>query len=87
MTFKPKPWRGTVDIKKYINDPALDWRETAVKVADRIGKAYLFGLGNSNFDQDLRDLAEDPDATTEDFNEVLDEIYDYADFYRIWLGS
>ncbi len=85
MSYSPKPWSGTVDIKVFLNDNTLDWRQTAVKIAGKLAENPTL-FKDTDLDQDFRDLAEDSEADVEDFDKKLDELYDFADYYRIWLG-
>lgn len=82
--FLTKPWRATVNIKKHLNDINLTWRQAALKVADTLANSKHFN--DTDFDDDLQCAARDPDAGPEEFTEILNQVYNYADFYRIWMG-
>lgn len=74
--------RSEVDVKSKF--------ESIAELVDR--KKDLFGKGLADFAEDMRGTIEDceglpPDDLANSCDYVLEEIYDYADYHLIWLGS
>ena len=76
-------WRKTVNIK-----PLLDPSEPASVVAKRIAEKLQLGLGA---DQDAWAMQEiiarfNDAEDVEEVDNILDDLYDWADANRVWLG-
>jgi len=73
-------WRYKIDGFQEILKRDDDWQTIKTDLIEFIKLEPLF----KRLDEDILDrmgLADD----TDEFDEVLDEIYDYADYYEIWL--
>lgn len=86
-------WQKTINIKQFLGE---DTSREAVETAAR----GIFGLLEIHYpnwetgdDRALADIMfnlegarDDKDVTAEDFNWILDELYDWGDHERVWLG-
>ena len=77
-------WRKTVDINQFIRqyyDGLITWESCRNLIVDTLKK-------DKGFSEDCECAIEDMEQaeTIEEFDEVLKDIYDYADVQRIWLG-
>lgn len=94
---RPRPWARTVNIKSVFRDgnPA-DAREHGQAVAkllrEELGDVMALSIGDETADglcnQDLDLIALDFEdiQDAEDFDDVLERLYDWADDNRVWLG-
>lgn len=88
-------WRKTVNIKEFIREGDQS-PEGARVVAGQIASLLRSKLrqeieGTEDFTLDLiveelEDLSGSSDATVEDLDHMLSELYDWADGNRVWLG-
>lgn len=92
-------WKHKVDIKVVLNDKTIPDREKPGKIADILekNKSKFHEAGDRGCNdwwitgmiEDLRDLdgAEDEFNYDEDeVNDLLRDLYDFADDHLIWLG-
>jgi hypothetical protein len=99
MTTTDRRWRYTVDIKQYMNredEPTLEGtKATARDIADALA-AHLRGEDRDGLEGEIERLRElgdptddfydDIDDLNDEINFTLEDVYDYADATRIWLG-
>ena len=77
-------WKKTVDIKEVIHNEDLAESEKPKLIADILKKSG---------EPDLVDLGEELEEFSginydeEEVNFILQEVYEYADFARIWMGG
>lgn len=97
---KRKPiWSRKIKIKDLLGDD--DSNENSVAVAHEIAKRFRAEMPNSTFDvreneydDEITSLIEDLESFNlqmdqeicEVLNERIDEIYDWADVKRVWIG-
>jgi hypothetical protein len=78
-------WRYTADIKQHLNDAESgeEFFKVRAAVAGELKKAPDYQPGT-----DLYGIVADLETAIniEQFNEALDELYDWAEFERVWLG-
>jgi hypothetical protein len=85
-------WRKTIRLKQFLSHdsqiPSSVISETALKFAERLKREpeYEDDFELLTIVDQFEDLAESDDATVVDFNEVLAELYDWADIERVWIG-
>jgi hypothetical protein len=85
-------WRKTIRLKQFLSHdseiPLSVISETALKFAERLKREpeYEDDFELLTIVDQFEDLAESDDATVVDFNEVLAELYDWADVERVWIG-
>jgi hypothetical protein len=77
-------WRKTITIDHFIyngcppQEAARNILNAIRREAGKDGQAWL---------QDLEACADDPDLDVNTFNDILEQVYDWADERRIWLGE
>jgi hypothetical protein len=81
-------WRRTIDLKQFLSDDDSD--ENARKVAGRIATVLrrqpeYDEVNFSSLAMVVQDLETVENAR--ELNETLDEVYDWADGERIWIGG
>lgn len=86
-----RDWKHTIDIKKHFVDKNVTAQVAAQGVHKELGKLTrlkafkdddeLLGIA-----QEFERLGEDPDAETQEFDEALERLYDWADANDVWLG-
>lgn len=88
-------WIHTVDIKRFMNNERMTPVQTVSEIAEVIGASPLFEdedfaerlRAELQFHQDALCAGEaEPDDLLEAVDEILSEIYDFADENGIWLG-
>lgn len=85
-------WRKTVRLKQLLSHdaeiPSSVLRETALKFAERLKREpeYETDIDLLTIVDQFEDIAEADDATLQDFNDLLAELYDWADAERVWIG-
>lgn len=76
-------WRYTLDVSDIWRSDLSDEEkrpllaERVARFAKRIDSDYLGEIAD-----DLRDA-----TTTEEFNAAWSELYDYADFFKVWVDT
>ena len=85
-------WRKTIEIKQFLSDD--DSPENARTVAGQIAAVLKRQAEYREEDwdfcmiaEDLADMATSDDATCADLNLTLDDLYDWADVNRVWIGG
>lgn len=84
-------WKATLDIRE-------DWQaaereqisvqvlcERLIPKLEDIGRKLNDNL--SDFITELQEIVDDPNAEFDDFDEVLEDLYDWADDNRVWVES
>lgn len=81
-------WRHRLDFRPFWNDDSLIIQEKAKRASEAIEKTFPLYLTpeNEDFDMDLdmindyfKGVAEDPLANADDFDEVIEQLYDWGD--------
>lgn len=82
-------WRYTVDIKPFLRDAKHEWNKDLEQRRDEICKLLRktgdYRRGDDYYLRDIIDELQETDSV-EGFNAVLDNLYDWADDRRVWLG-
>lgn len=84
-------WRREIRLKQWLStdDSPANAREVAGKVAERLKQEL--GLDYEEIDlipiiDEFEGIAESSDADVDDFNDVLAQLYDWADRERVWIA-
>jgi protein involved in polysaccharide export with SLBB domain len=84
-------WRKTIRLKHLLSSD--DSPENARRVAGKVARVLLrepeYEHGDVEFGyiaDEMLLLAESDDGTCADFNEILADLYDWADAERVWIG-
>lgn len=78
-------WKTTCDIKQHLNNETLTYHERVEKIAEEICQCRAFD--GTLFAAYLREILElDEHELQQEANGFLNDIYDYADEHRIWMG-
>jgi len=81
-------WLKTINIKQFLSEETRDI-EIVKNIGESIAGALTRGTKRFKCDtyglDDILDMLRDIESL-EDFNETLDELYDWADRNRVWLG-
>lgn len=82
-------WDYKIDVKQYLS---ADDSVSSVQIASKGVVCELKKLPTryqdavEEFIYNFEELAEDSEADCDYFNDLLNDLYDWADDYRVWLG-
>ena len=82
-------WDHKVDIKQFLSEDGSEEAVRAAAVGVRCELRKLEGAFPENTDagDELADIIADLDTTDQqEFNNVLEALYDWADYNLVWLG-
>jgi len=84
-------WKHKIDIKKYIEKDGLTVQEVTKGVLKEIAKissrkAFKDDDELSQIVEEFQGIVDSKEATAEEFDEVLDRFYDWADSNLVWCG-
>jgi len=89
-------WDATLSLKDFYHDDELSIAEKAEKVSNVIRAKFANVLDNDkdNFDEDLDSLAADfrrisahDRVTANHFDNIMSDLYDWADWNRVWIET
>lgn len=89
-------WNYKLDMKepwRQRQEGEITIQQLAATFAKRLAKVdFKDEIGDVNFDRDnfvdeFEGLSEDTTASTDDFDDVLARIYDFADEHRLWIAT
>lgn len=81
-------WKYKFNLKDFYHDDNISIQNKAKMVAERIGKTFsdFVSIESTNFDSELDEikddfewLATDSSAKADDFDDVMERLYDWAD--------
>jgi hypothetical protein len=86
-----RDWKYKVNIKQYIGKDGLTVQEVAKGVLKEIAKisskrAFKDDDELSQIVEEFQGIADSKEATVEEFDEILDRFYDWADDSDVWCG-
>lgn len=84
-------WLYTLDLSDVFHADDVPLPTKARTIADRIEKSRFFDKAwtsaLSDVADQLRDLAEDERDDVEEFDLIMNDLYDYADAERVWVDT
>ena len=85
-----QPWRETVNIKDLLTDD--DSPENCENTAKALVKRLRAAFPKPDYDleniiSDFEDVSANDKRPLALFNDILDNLYDWADANRVWLGG
>lgn len=86
-----RDWKFKIDIKQHFVDKQVTAQVAAQGVLKELGKltrrkAFKDDDELLGITQEFERLGEDTDAETQEFDEALERLYDWADTNDVWLG-
>lgn len=91
MAEFPRRWKHRIDIKQHLGDdtsPAGVRKAAAGVLAElrKVERHFEDDASLTDLMLEFGAISEEDDADCDDFNGWLDELYDWADGRRVWLG-
>ena len=84
-------WIHKINIKPYISDRTdraaiVAACKGVLRELDRIAVAFKEGGALGDIMREFQAVLDDEEAGIDEFNDVLEWLYDWADANRVWLG-
>lgn len=85
-----REWKHWIDVKAHIKDEDSAQKVSAGVLQEierlQVKKVFKEDAELQLIADDFEYLSDDPDATDDQFNKVLERFYDWADENDVWMG-